>query len=1225
MEHLPYLLCITFIAFFLILPTWLWIQLTERKARREYMRAREAGRHEPVTILPLVDVTTCMGSGACVKACPEDVLSIIDGQAVAVNASACVGHGACAAVCPVDAIQLVFGSKKRGIDIPEVGPDFQTNVPGLFIAGELGGMGLISNAVEQGSQATKNAVRGLKKGVHPWDAVIVGAGPAGIASALVAKQNGLKYALLEQAVFGGAIRHYPRKKLVFMRPINFPTYGRVKLSSMRKEDLVQLLEDVVRKGDLEVREHQRVEGIEPQQDGSFAVTTQAGDHYATGRVIIAVGRRGTPRQLDVPGEVDEKVAYALLEPELYTHDHVLVVGGGDSAVETAMALGSQEGNRVWLSYRRAKINRPNEKNIKLLREAVRRGKVELVLNSSVTKISADRVMLDHAGEELVLPNDFVFVFAGGVLPTKLLKRAGIRIQRHYGRRVEPHVDEVSLAKNGPNADRPPRELANTQELPPPSQPTRPIEPAAQPEPAPRPEQAPPSTHAAVARRTDDPADILEEAAGPSTPTPLRDVDTAPTPLSTPPAPDEPATPPPAGPVDGTPGPPRHRERAARPERPPLNLPTIPRSESTQPIPLIRRASPGAEPPAPTQAVPPLVSAGEMTRLLPPPPEVTPPRSSRPLPIGAGNRRQPSEANPGRLVSNLGDDTAQPEVVPTPPPTSADPRWNAPPTRDRNRALRRVREVRQRLQLDEPEPTDSGLHTEEADAERTVLVPQSPRELAAVNTDEALLDSVDERPAAPAPGVVPRTGTLREQATQCATAGDARGAWRLYLKAARAAAEAQASREVLSIVEEALPLQATAERSLPAKEVERHRRWLHIAHSHALLTLGRWAEAVGPLRAAIEAAEADANPESLAKWRASLGRAYHRSGQFDEAVLLLDDALRSGHLADAERSATTRVLADIRLRRGDVVGSWRLWGRALDLAREMGARHAEARAHRGLANCMVVQGQLQEGTDRLLEADALLNPDGDIRVRAGVLGRLIEIDNAMGRFGDALVRGETLLDLVGRSHLDDHMAGAAAGMAETLTRIGLVDEAIDAARQAQQFAEGTDERAVSARLATARVLCNLGAWNEGHEMVAGLIDLPDSVLDDPTGQVLALRARLTAHSDPAQTAALTQQAMARPVPMLAIRAAPVRLDTAQALLDAGDPSGARDAVKRGLKLLQGTGAYGLKLELLVVMYGCAPDHRVASALVQTANKVLEALPRQPARAFSARPVLRDLLP
>ncbi|MEZ4237545.1 MAG: NAD(P)-binding domain-containing protein [Myxococcota bacterium] len=457
--------CLASIVVLFVIPMWLYTLVSEHRKRKMRAAALAAGRMEPVTINPMVDLSVCMGSGACVPACPERVFEVIEGQAVAVNMADCIGHGACAVVCPVGAIELVFGSEKRGIDIPQVGPDFQTNVPGLYIAGELGGMGLIASAVEQGRQAAENAI-GKGRGGGEVDLMIVGAGPAGIAAAAAAATAGRSYALIEQGELGGAVRHYPRKKLVFTRPMKIPGYRTVKLKTLRKEELVELFEDVVREVGLRISTGERADRVSREDDGSFTVVTSKRTVRA-GRVILALGRRGTPRTLGVGGEDLEKVAYSLLEPEQYKYEHVMVVGGGDSAVEAALALSEQPGNRVSLSYRGKHINRPKAKNLQLLEKAAASGKVELLLGSQVREITKDRVVLSSGDDEVVRPNDWMFVMVGGVLPIGFLQDAGVRVERHYGRRVEEggEAPEPKAAQPAAPKPSPSPELPSLQELP----------------------------------------------------------------------------------------------------------------------------------------------------------------------------------------------------------------------------------------------------------------------------------------------------------------------------------------------------------------------------------------------------------------------------------------------------------------------------------------------------------------------------------------------------------------------------------------------------------------------------------------------------------------------------------------------------------------------------------------------------------------------------------------
>ncbi len=433
----PYLVAVAVIAVVFVLPAYLAFRKEEREGLAELQAAIDGGRNEPVSIRPWIDPSKCMGSGACLLACPENaVIKVIDGQAQLVNATACVGHGGCARACPRGAIELVFGGEKRGVDLPQVRTDFQSNVQGLYIAGELGGMGLIANAIVQGRQAAANALKRLPADHRATvDVLIVGAGPAGLAAGMAVLEAGNSVMVLEQDVFGGAIRHYPRQKIVMSRPFKLPGQKKVRGGTLTKEELIAILTAAVRDSGLVLHEEERVEGVEPNVDGTFTVTTAKRTVHAA-RVILAVGRRGTPRQLGVAGEEREKVAYRLLEPEQFEHRHVLVVGGGDSAVEAVIALGEQAGCRPTLSYRKDRIVRPKRKNQQRLQAAVDAGQVDLLLGSEVEEIGPDRVKLKTGEDSVVLPNDDVLVFAGGVLPTKFLQAAGIDLERHYGKRIE---------------------------------------------------------------------------------------------------------------------------------------------------------------------------------------------------------------------------------------------------------------------------------------------------------------------------------------------------------------------------------------------------------------------------------------------------------------------------------------------------------------------------------------------------------------------------------------------------------------------------------------------------------------------------------------------------------------------------------------------------------------------------------------------------------------------
>ena len=402
--------------------------------------AKEEGMFEPISLHPYIDLNTCIGSAACVADCPEkDILGIIDGKATVINTSNCVGHGACFHACPVEAISLRIGTETRGVDLPHVNQNFETNAKGIFIAGELGGMGLIKNSVEQGQQAIENMVK-LKKPSQKnvLDVVIIGAGPAGISATLAAKKHEMSSITLEQDSMGGTVFTFPRSKLVMTSPMDLPLFGKVKLVDTSKDELLQLWNKVINDQDLKITEHTKVETITPLQDDTFRVVTNKGEEYVSNYVLLATGRRGSPRKLNVPGEDSQKVAYRLLEPERITGKKILVVGGGDSAVESAMLL--MENNEVILSYRKDKFARIKPKNKEKIAEAIASKAIQTIFNSNLNSISDTSVMLKVEGEEAIrtIKNDMVYIFAGGELPTSFLQKAGVEITKRFGHIVKKY-------------------------------------------------------------------------------------------------------------------------------------------------------------------------------------------------------------------------------------------------------------------------------------------------------------------------------------------------------------------------------------------------------------------------------------------------------------------------------------------------------------------------------------------------------------------------------------------------------------------------------------------------------------------------------------------------------------------------------------------------------------------------------------------------------------------
>jgi thioredoxin reductase (NADPH) len=428
MEHIT-----TFIVAFILisaplLPRLLKYRAAEKQARRKLEKTAGTEMNVPLSMHPHIDALQCIGCGACVRACPEHgVLGMVSGKATLIHAAKCVGHGLCAEQCPVGAIKLQLGVPGRSANLPVVNENLETNIPGMYIAGELGGMGLIRNAIKQGVQAIEHLTSTKPRASETeFDVAIVGAGPAGMSAGLAAMKQGLRYVVLEQGDRGGTILQYPRRKIVMTSPADIPLYGKIKLTEVSKESLVELWNKIIHQTGLQIQTNEKVNEIQ-QEEMNFRLATSKGEYRAK-NVVLALGRRGTPRKLGVPGEELSKVCYRLIEAEAYKDCKVLVVGGGDSAVEAAIAIASQPGTQVVVSYRKGEFTRIKERNEQHIQEAIRKGNVRVVFNSNVQEIREESVILSTETGIEEIANDAVFIFAGGELPYDFLKKAGIQLQ-----------------------------------------------------------------------------------------------------------------------------------------------------------------------------------------------------------------------------------------------------------------------------------------------------------------------------------------------------------------------------------------------------------------------------------------------------------------------------------------------------------------------------------------------------------------------------------------------------------------------------------------------------------------------------------------------------------------------------------------------------------------------------------------------------------------------------
>jgi thioredoxin reductase/ferredoxin len=410
----------------------------------------------------------CTGCDACVAVCPTNVLDLVENKSRVINFGDCIQCEACMWACPTEALVMhPEGTEPPTIKMPELDQYYQTAVPGQYLIGEVAGKPLIKNAANLGRGVVEHMIHnGLRPGalarsgsfaegsdaanVTCVDVAIVGSGPGGLSAALTCIQRGLSYVLLEKdQTISSTIAHYPKGKLVMAEPYDVPNLSLLPVFDSSKEQILPIWRDMVSALGMNVKLGEAVEGVTRQGDGVFDVRTNVSSYRAQ-RVVLATGTRGKPRTLGVPGENLPKVNSLLDDPDDFRGLPVLVVGGGDSAVEAALAL-ADAGAKVVVSYRGRAFQRAQPKNKAAIESYAAQRRIKVKFQSVVEQFDDQTVTLVmQDGTRKKYPNAAAFVLIGADPPVRWLAKLGIEfVERPHQFKLSK--SEEMVQKFVPNA------------------------------------------------------------------------------------------------------------------------------------------------------------------------------------------------------------------------------------------------------------------------------------------------------------------------------------------------------------------------------------------------------------------------------------------------------------------------------------------------------------------------------------------------------------------------------------------------------------------------------------------------------------------------------------------------------------------------------------------------------------------------------------------------------